>query len=215
MDFVDGIPFRYTFFQFRFAVYPNLLFVLLSSNTIGGETDLCFFMLLLLLFVSFVADMFANSYRFDPFLLDGILIIQFVQTIVSFLFIFSLKHFLGILIINACPSCKSQSGLAPLEKEGFSCSVVMAASYNGGGADSKARNAVVKSEPADDPGLPYGDKFGEEHGGDSTECSSSFGDSGFASDDDTESDAGIMEVESRLYSRVSVDDTPAASHLMR
>jgi hypothetical protein len=24
-----------------------------------------------------------------------------------------------------------------------------------------------------------------------------------------------MEVESRLYSRVSVDDTPAASHLMR
>ncbi|RCV18066.1 hypothetical protein SETIT_3G270700v2 [Setaria italica] len=101
-----------------------------------------------------------------------------------------------------------------------------AAPSNIGGADSKARNAVVKSEPADveyaqDLELPfgsYGDKVAEdehEHGGDTTECSSSFGDSGFASDDDTESDAGIMEVESPLYSHINVHDTPAASHIVR
>ncbi|RLN29926.1 hypothetical protein C2845_PM05G23090 [Panicum miliaceum] len=90
--------------------------------------------------------------------------------------------------------------------------------------DGMARSVVVKSEPADmedaqDPVLPFG-SFGDEVAeddeyGDSTECSSSFGDSGCGSDDDTESDAGIMEVDSPLYSQINGHDTPAVSHVVR
>jgi len=94
-----------------------------------------------------------------------------------------------------------------------------AASSNNG----KAGNVVVKSEPADgehaqDPVLPFGsfgDEVAEDEHGDSTECSSSFGDSGFVSDDDAESDAGIMEVESPLYSQIKGPDAPAVSHIVR
>ncbi|CAN6351281.1 unnamed protein product [Urochloa humidicola] len=89
-------------------------------------------------------------------------------------------------------------------------------------ADIKAPNAVVKCEPVDaehaeDPVPPFGsfgDKVAEDDHGDSTECSSSFGHSGFGSDDDTESDAGIMEVESPLYSHTNVHDTPTVSHIV-
>ncbi|OEL15201.1 hypothetical protein BAE44_0023780 [Dichanthelium oligosanthes] len=95
-----------------------------------------------------------------------------------------------------------------------------AASSNNGDADSKARDAVVKSEPVDveyakDPVLPFasfGGKVAEDEHGDTTECSSSFGDSGFVSDDD---DAESDEVESPLCSRVNVDDTPAVPHIVR
>ncbi|CAL4893152.1 unnamed protein product [Urochloa decumbens] len=98
-----------------------------------------------------------------------------------------------------------------------------AAFSNNSDDDIKAPNAVVKSEPAEaeyaeDPVLPFGsfgDKVAEDEHGDSTECSSSFGDSGFGSDDDIESDAGIMEVESPLYSHINVRDTPAVSHIVR
>ncbi|CAN6360153.1 unnamed protein product [Urochloa humidicola] len=94
---------------------------------------------------------------------------------------------------------------------------------NNGGADSKAPNAAVKSEPADvqyveDLGLPFGSfghKVAQDEHGDSTECSSSFGDSGFGSDDDMESDAGITEVDSPLYSHINVHDTPTVSHIVR
>ncbi|CAN6304830.1 unnamed protein product [Urochloa humidicola] len=96
-------------------------------------------------------------------------------------------------------------------------------SSNNSYADIKAPTAVVKSEPADveyseDPELPFnsfGDKVDEVEHGDSTECSSSFGDSGFGSDDDTESDSCIMEVESPLYSHINVHDTPTMSHIVR
>ncbi|CAN6299060.1 unnamed protein product [Urochloa humidicola] len=98
-------------------------------------------------------------------------------------------------------------------------------SSNNSDADIKAPNAVVKSEPADveyagDPELPFssfGDKVAEDKQGDSTECSSSFGDSGFRSEDDTESDPGIMEVEPPLYSHINVHehDTPTMSHIVR
>jgi len=90
--------------------------------------------------------------------------------------------------------------------------------------NGKARNVVVKSEPADgveraqDPVPPFGsfgDEVAEDEHGDSTECSSSFGDSGFVSDDDAESDAGIMEVESPLYSQIKGPDAPAVSHIVR
>ncbi|CAL4907762.1 unnamed protein product [Urochloa decumbens] len=98
-----------------------------------------------------------------------------------------------------------------------------AAFSNNSDDDIKAPNVIVKSEPADaeyveDPVLPFGsfgDKADEDEHGDSTECSSSFGDSGFRSDDDTESDAGIMEAESPLFSHISVHDTPAVSHIVR
>ena len=88
--------------------------------------------------------------------------------------------------------------------------------------NGKARNVVVKSEPADgveraqDPVPPFGsfgDEVAEDEHGDSTECSSSFGDSGFVSDDDAESDAGIMEVES--HSQIKGPDAPAVSHIVR
>lgn len=90
--------------------------------------------------------------------------------------------------------------------------------------NGKAPNVVVKSEPADgveraqDPVPPFGsfgDEVAEDEHGDSTECSSSFGDSGFVSDDDAESDAGIMEVESPLYSQIEGPDAPAVSHIVR
>ncbi|CAN6293206.1 unnamed protein product [Urochloa humidicola] len=94
---------------------------------------------------------------------------------------------------------------------------------NNSDADMKASNAVVKSEPADveyaeDPVLPFssfGDEVAEDEHGDSTECSSSFGDSGFGYDDETESDPSIMEVESPLYSHINVHDTPTMSHIVR
>ncbi|CAN6328535.1 unnamed protein product [Urochloa humidicola] len=100
---------------------------------------------------------------------------------------------------------------------------VAAAPSNNGDADSKAPNAVVKSEPADvqyaqDLVLPfgsYGDKVAQDGHGNSTECSSSFGDSGFGSDDDTESDAGITEVDSPLYSHINVHDTSTPSNIVR
>ncbi|KAF8719989.1 hypothetical protein HU200_024759 [Digitaria exilis] len=87
-------------------------------------------------------------------------------------------------------------------------------------ADSKAGDVGVKSEPLDteDPVLPFGSFEGnvtEDEHGDSTECSTSFGDSGFASDDDVESDAGIMEAESPLYSHINVGGTPAVSDIVR
>ncbi|OQU77862.1 hypothetical protein SORBI_3009G113500 [Sorghum bicolor] len=114
------------------------------------------------------------------------------------------------------------------------------AGINDHDADNKAGNAVVKSEPVDvehgedgvtiQPAVPaacgdpvlasvsIGDECADdvqsaqdEHG-DSTECSSSFGDSGFGSDDETESDTGV---DSPFFSHVNVGDTTAMPHVIR
>lgn len=108
-------------------------------------------------------------------------------------------------------------------------------------ADNKVANVVVKSEPVDveygedgviQPAVPacgdpvlasdsFGDgcaddgQFGQDEHGDTTECSSSFGDSGCGSDDETESDAGVAEVDSPFFYRINVGDTSASSHIIR
>jgi len=115
------------------------------------------------------------------------------------------------------------------------------AGVNDHDADNKADNVVVKSEPVDveyvedgvihpavpacgDPGLAsvsFGDECADDvqsaqdgHA-DSTECSSSFGDSGFGSDDETESDTGATEVDSPFFSHINGGDTTAVPHMIR
>ncbi|XP_066363397.1 uncharacterized protein [Miscanthus floridulus] len=104
------------------------------------------------------------------------------------------------------------------------------AGINDHDADNKAGNVVVKSEPVDmehgedgviQPAVPpCGDpvlasvSFGDERG-DSTECSSSFGDSGFGSDDDTESDTGVSKVDSPFFPHINVGDSTAMPHIIR
>lgn len=117
------------------------------------------------------------------------------------------------------------------------------AGINDQDVDNKFGNVVVKSEPVDvefvedgviqaavpacgDPvpaSVSFGDderagdvQFAEDVHGDSTECSSSFGDSGFGSDDDeTESDTDATEVDSPIFSHINVDDTTAVPHIIR
>ncbi|TVU34213.1 hypothetical protein EJB05_16044, partial [Eragrostis curvula] len=111
---------------------------------------------------------------------------------------------------------------------------------NDNDADRKARNVVVKSETVEvngdytmaqgavpacgDPMVTFGSlggrfsndfQFPEYEDGDSTDCSSSFGDSYSVSDDDLELDTGIMEVDSLFPSHINVDDTTVLPHLVR